>query len=98
RNIIVTTSDLSWATTCYAQTFIHSQDNTHLAEHVQRMNELEPKRGWISKNYTGDKVPQDAPLGDGRCFQLKNAMKADAARDWIETQKGLESWEKSTLI
>lgn len=96
RGIRMITSDLAWATTCYAYTFVHNGDNRHLRQHIDSMNDLPAFHGWLSQNYTGD-VPQTAKRGDGRCFQLKNAMKADAARDWIETLS-LEGWEKMTLI
>jgi adenine-specific DNA-methyltransferase len=97
RGIKMTTSDLAWATTCYAHTYVHNQNNRHLKDRVASMNNLAPSRGWLSENYTGD-TDQTAERGEGRCFQLKNTMKADAARDWIETQGDLALWEKMTLI
>lgn len=96
KGIQTTTSDLSWATTAYANTYVHNGNNSHLQEFVDAMNAVDPVRGWLSENYTGD-TPQDHPRGDGRCFQLMNTMKADAARDYIETLD-LEPWEKHTLI
>lgn len=97
RGISMITSDLAWATTCYAHTYVHNLDNRHLKTHIEIMNSLDPCQGWLSENYTGD-TDQTAQRGEGRCFQLKNAMKADAARDWIDTQTGLTLWEKMTLI
>lgn len=96
--IQTTTSDLSWATTCYANTFVHNDDNSHLAYYVAEMNMLTPTFGWLSANYTGE-LPQDAARSDGRCFQMKNAMKADRARDYVEKNVyKLEPWEQATLI
>lgn len=93
-----TTSDLSWATTCYAKTFVHNDDNSHLSSYIAEMNMLKPSFGWLSENYTGE-LPQDELRSDGRCFQLKNAMKADAARDWVHRNAyGLSDWEQATLI
>jgi adenine-specific DNA-methyltransferase len=97
HGVKMTTSDLAWATTCYAHAYVHNGSNAHLAGHVATMNALPTCHGWLSQNYVGD-VEQQALRGDGRCFQLKNTMKADAARDWIETRTDLEAWEKMTLI
>jgi adenine-specific DNA-methyltransferase len=97
RGVRMTTSDLAWATTCYAHTYVHNKSNAHLTEHIDTMNALPSVNGWLSQNYTGD-VEQGASHGDGRCFQLKNTMKADAARDWIDTKIDLEAWERMTLI
>lgn len=96
HDITMVTSDLAWATTCYAYTYVHNGDNRHLASCVATMNSLPAQHGWLSENYTGE-VPQTDQRGDGRCFQLKNATKADAARDWIDMQS-LATWEKMTLV
>ena len=85
-----TTSDLSWATTVYANTFVHNEENSFsemdTAMWANLMNSMPGEMGWLSQNYTGE-LAQDAPRSDGRCFQLKNAMKADRARDWIENSR-----------
>lgn len=93
--IAVTTSDLSWATTCYANTYVHNGDNAHLAPYVATMNALAPVDGWLTENYTG--AGSEEERADGRCFQAKNTRRADAARDYIDTLD-LEPWERSTLI
>ena len=96
RGIRTTTSDLSWASTCYANTYVHNADNSQLAEFITRMNALPGEAGWLTQNYTGEE-PQTALRSDGRCFQAKNAMRADAARDYIDTLLILP-WERHTLI
>ena len=96
NGIITDTSDLSWAATMYAHTFVHNKDNKHLQKYVDEMNKLNGTVGWLSNNYCGS-VSQSDPKGDGRCFQLKNAMKADSARDYVETLN-LDLWEKATLV
>jgi len=90
------TSDLSWASTKYANTYVHNGDNKHLQRHIDVMNGLAPTNGWLTKNYTGD-VDESEPKGNGRCFKSKNTARADAARDYIETLD-LHQWEKDTLI
>lgn len=92
------TSDLSWASECYSNTFVHNSNNQHLNSHICRMNDLPPKHGWLTKNYTGE-VSQTSKKGTGRCWQLQNAAKADAARDYVERiRKDLDTWEYHTLI
>lgn len=95
-NIATTTSDLSWATSCYAGAYVHNGDNAHLAPFIDEMNRLPGCDGWLTENYTGD-APVTARRGDGRCFQAKNTRRADAARDYVA---GLDilPWEKATLI
>lgn len=90
-----TTSDLSWATSCYAQTYVHNGDNSHLAHHIDVMNGLSGVDGWLTANYTGD--GSTAEKADGRCFQAKNTRRADAARDYVDTLQ-LPQWERATLI
>lgn len=97
NGIVTDTSDLSWASTAYAHTFVHNKGkNTHLQPYIDTMNGLTGVVGWLSANYAGD-APQVAKRSLGRCFQLKNTMKADAARDYVDTLK-LAPWEKYTLI
>jgi len=96
-NIITLTSDLSWASTAYSHTFIaNPKSNGHLLPFVYTLNNLSPKEGWLTANYCGEKL-QDEERSDGRLFQRKNTMKADAIRDRIEILD-LEPWEKYTLI
>lgn len=83
------TSDLSWATTAYANTYVHGLGVEDSGE-LKYLNSLEGHPGWLSENYTGDFMSTEE-RGDGRCFQLKNAMKADRARDWVENMYGLGS-------
>lgn len=90
------TSDLSWASACYANTFVHNGDNSHLQKYIDQMNQLPPEADWLTQNYTGD-TPEDAETGTGRCWKRKNASKADAARNYIDSLN-LEPWEKDTLI
>lgn len=95
KGITTTTSDLSWATSCYAGTYVHNRDNSHLSVTIDVLNGLEGVDGWLTQNYTGE--GSTAEKADGRCFQAKNTRRADAARDYIDTLS-LEPWERSTLI
>ena len=92
----VQTSDLSWATSVYAATYVHNRSNAHLRGVIDLLNDVVPLEGWLTANYTGE-GPQEALRSDGRCFQRKNTMKADAARDAIDALD-LEPWEHATLV
>jgi len=93
----VTTSDLSWASEAYANTFVHNHDNAHLAPIIEELNNLKPQADWITKNYC-DVMSTDGNGGVVRVWQEKNGMKADAIRNHIETLTDLEPWERFTLI
>ena len=92
------TSDLSWASEVYAKTFLQSNSNKHLEPLIEKLNNIKPKAGWLTKNYC------DVKSDDGtvvRVWQPKNGMKADAIRDEIETmykQGKINDKDKATLI
>ena len=88
------TSDLSWASECYAETFLSMNENDYLEPVIQKLNQVRPKTGWLTKNYC------DVKSEDGnivRVWQPKNGKKADAIRDKIE-ELNLSAKERSTLI
>lgn len=89
----VITSDLSWASECYSNTFIGNKDNAYLQKAIDDLNNTAPTAGWLTKCYCD--VKSDGNVV--RVWQKKNGMKADAIRDKIETMD-LEKWEKATLI
>lgn len=99
RGWTVTTSDLSWASSCYSGTWIANEgSNQHLHEKLQILNELPGKEGWITKNYCDVKGDKG---GTVRVWQAKNGKRADAIRDQIEiwwSEKKITQWEKDTLI
>lgn len=89
----VLTSDLSWASECYSNTFIGNKDNAHLQSTLGELNNIKPINGWLAKCYCD--VESDGNVV--RVWQKKSGMKADAIRDKIETMV-MEPWEKCTLI
>jgi adenine-specific DNA-methyltransferase len=90
------TSDLSWASECYAQTFLQMNDNNHLKPVIDSLNKVKPKNGWLTQNYCDSISEKGTPV---RVWQPKNGQKADAIRDSIEIRgKRLTPQEKSTLI
>jgi len=77
----LTTSDLSWASEAYASNFILLSDNSHLQEHIDAMNKVKGKAGWLTDNYCD--VVSDAG-GVVRVWKPKNGKKADAMRNYVE--------------
>jgi adenine-specific DNA-methyltransferase len=99
RGYKVTTSDLSWASACYSNTWIaNPRSNHHLQDKIDQLNALPGKEGWITKSYCDVKGDQG---GTVRVWQPKNGKRADAIRDTIEEwfqSKKISAWEKDTLI
>ena len=95
----VTTSDLSWASSCYSNTWIgNGGSNAHLQAKIDLLNALPGVDGWITKNYCDVKGQDDSIV---RVWQAKNGRRADAIRNQIELwfQEGsLQLWERDTLI
>ena len=95
KGLTVTTSDLSWASACYSDTWIGNGDNKHLQTRIDELNALAGVNGWLTTNYCDARGEKD---GIVRVWQAKNGKRADAIRDKIETLTNLEPWEKNTLI
>jgi len=90
------TSDLSWASECYAQTFLQLNNNHHLNTIIDDLNKTVPKTGWLTKYYCDARTPDGNVV---RVWQPENGKKADAIRDSIELRgKKLSKQEKATLI
>ena len=90
------TSDLSWASECYAQTFLQMNDNSHLEPAINALNKVAPKSGWLTKYYCDARTPEGNIV---RVWQPHNGRKADAIRDSIDKQANkLTPQEKSTLV
>lgn len=95
KGYLVYTSDLSWASEAYSNTFIANESNNeHLQKYIDELNNLTPKPDWISKNYCEAKNKDDEVV---KVWQPKNGAKADAIRNRIE-EYNLKHWEKMTLI
>lgn len=90
------TSDLSWASECYAHTFLQTNTNCYLEPAIEKLNKIQPKTGWLTKNYCDARTPEGNIV---RVWQPHNGRKADSIRDAIEANsKNLTKQEKSTLI
>lgn len=95
-NYQVVTSDLSWASESYSGAFIcNDGDMSHLQHHLDKMNQLEPVNGWLTKNYCDVKGEGGSTI---RVWKPKNGMRADAAREYVEQQTSLSKTEKDYLV
>jgi adenine-specific DNA-methyltransferase len=92
------TSDLSWASEVYAKTFLQSNSNKHLEPLIEKLNNIKPKKGWLTTNYCDVKSEDGTVV---RVWQPKNGMKADAIRDEIErlyNQGKITANDKANLV
>jgi adenine-specific DNA-methyltransferase len=90
------TSDLSWASECYAETFLQMNENEHLIPALDALNKVQPKAGWLTTNYCDVLSAKGTVV---RVWQPHNGQKADAIRDRIDKLgPKLTKQEKSTLI
>lgn len=99
RGFKVTTSDLSWASEVYSNTWIANEGtNLHLQPYIDKLIACEGKEDWLTKNYCDVKGEDNATV---RVWQVKNGQKADAIREKIaewEASGELANWEVKTLI
>ena len=99
----VTANDLNYSSYLYSQVFLEGYDNAVVAKHIDKMNSLKGSSGWLTTNYsgtasrvvrgTGGSV-ESRPLG----FTKTNAMKIDAARQYIENETSLTPRDKNALV
>jgi adenine-specific DNA-methyltransferase len=93
----VTTSDLSWASEAYSNTFICNNGSVeHLQKYIDELNEVAPKADWLTNHYCDVAAQADASVNI-KVWKRKNGMKADAIREHIETLN-IKEWEKMYLI
>ena len=87
----VMSSDLAWATECYAELFLKTtaEDIPELEERIQTLNSLEGVSDWITQSYC-DIVTSTG--GVVKVWKPKNGMRADAIRNQIS------EWESSGEI
>lgn len=83
-------NDISESAHVYGSVFLQGYNKNLVDNFISEMNNIEPSAGWLTENYSGTRKRvirgtggevQDRPLG----YIAKNAMKLDAARDFVET-------------
>lgn len=81
----------------FSRVFLRGYDKKKVDKHVEHLNTLKGKSGWLTNNYSGEKKRvikgikkiESRPLG----FIKENAMKLDEARDYAETINDLKNKE-----
>jgi len=78
----VQSSDLSWASEAYAETFLKrtTESSIRIPALIDILNQVVPKPGWITKNYCD---VSGSTGGLVRMWRPVNGKKADAIRDRI---------------
>jgi adenine-specific DNA-methyltransferase len=97
----VTANDLNYSSYIYGKVFLEGFDETVVSEHINRINNLDPAEGWITKNFSGTtkriikgiKKLEERPLA----FTKENAMILDSARDYVETLE-IDEKDKNALV
>mgnify|MGYP003652908673 CR=1 FL=1 len=97
------TGDLNDASRVYSNAFVHTNPLLYLQRHIDKMNEVvvpEDYDGWLTKNYSGE-GNVDAERELHRYIKPHNALKADWARDYVESlfeAQELNQYERDVLI
>jgi len=103
QGYLVTANDISCSSYIYGSVFLRSFDEEIVKNHLSIMNSLDPYSGWLTKNYSGTRKRtirgtggrvEERPVG----FVRSNAMKIDAAREYIEELHDVGEREKNALI
>lgn len=102
NGITVSANDLNHSSYIYGRVFLEGFDNEIVEHHLQEMNELAPVSGWLTENYSGTtnrivrgtNTRMERPLG----LIPSNAMKIDAARDYIDSIRDIEDRDRNALI
>lgn len=103
KGCTVTANDLNYSSFVYGSVFLNGYDPGEVQKHLDIMNSVSPKDGWLTQNYSGEKERkirgtngriEKRPLG----FTKNNAAKIDAARDYVETISGLDEKDRKALV
>lgn len=103
RGYIVTANDINYSSYIYGCVFLHGYDEQVVKTLLEQMNGLLPLHGWITENYSGDRErvirgtggrKEIRPLG----YTKNNAMRIDAAREWVESLDSVSTNDKNALV
>lgn len=85
----VTANDLSNSSYLYGRVFLEGFDEDIVRAHVEKMNSLDLRPGWLHENYSGTRVRkvrgQDGLHTRPMLLTEANAAKLDAARDYVDS-------------
>lgn len=85
------------------QVFLEGYDPKEFAVYRQIMQDLPPVQGWLTTNYSGERERIIRGTGGAiecrpMAYTKQNAMRLDAARDWIDEQSTISKQTKRALI
>ena len=89
KNYEVHANDMSDSSYLFGKVFLEGYDEDVLKNVVQQMNNITPKTGWITENYSGTKERIIRGTGGQsevrpKAYTVANAQKIDAAREFVE--------------
>ena len=98
----VTGCDLNFSSYIFGKVFLEGYNPTVVKTHLEKINQLQPVKGWLSQNYSGVVVRKvrgtneiaERPLG----LTSVNASKIDAAREYIHKITNISEKDKNALI
>lgn len=102
KGLVVLANDLNYSSYIFGKVFLQGFDENIVSSHIEKMNSLQSTSGWLTENYSGtkyreakrsDTVSGEFPLA----FTKENAMKIDAARDYVESLS-ISKRNKNALI
>ena len=103
HGLTVTANDVSPSSTLMGQVFLEGYDPDEFDCYLQIMQGLPPVEGWLTDNYSG--VRERVIRGTGGAIECRpmaytkaNAMRLDAARDWIDQQTEIDPRTRRALI
>ena len=102
NSIVTSANDLNHSSYIYGRVFLEGFNEEVVEHHLQIMNQINPASGWLTDNYsgtvnrlvrgTGERA--DRPLG----LIVPNAMKIDAARDYVDSLVDIDERDRNALI
>lgn len=103
NGLTVTANDLGAAAALMTQVFLEGYDSKEFEVYREIMASLPPQEDWLTHNYSGKRERVIRGTGGSvecrpMAFTRSNAMRLDAARNWIERQETISPQLKRALI
>ncbi len=102
NSIVTSANDLNHSSYIYGRVFLEGFNESVVEHHLRAMNQINPTSGWLTDNYSGTVSRlvrgtgkmADRPLG----LTVSNAMKIDAARDYVASLSDIDERDRNALI
>jgi len=95
-------NDLNFSSYLYGKVFLEGYDEKKVQSHIKTMNSLGPIAGWLTENYSGTKKRKVRTLSGLHerplAYLRENAMKIDAAREYIDASEDIGDKTRNALI